>query len=141
MTDLPDVLAKICADTLAEVERRKAVWTVDDLRAAIDAAGDPTRGFGRYLKEEAARGRPALIAEIKKASPSGGLIRPDFDPPALARAYESAGARCLSVLTDEKYFQGTPEFLQAARGACALPVLRKDFMLRSEEHTSELQSH
>ena len=87
--DLPDVLAKICADTLAEVERRKAVWTVDDLRAAIDAAGDPTRGFGRYLKEEAARGRPALIAEIKKASPSGGLIRPDFDPADIATLWLS----------------------------------------------------
>lgn len=126
---LPDVLAKICADTRAVVATRKAVRSIDALRAEIDAKHDTPRGFGRALKEAAVAGRPALIAEIKKASPSGGLIRPDFDPPALARAYKAGGATCLSVLTDEKYFQGSAAYLSAARAAVDLPVLRKDFML------------
>lgn len=124
-----DVLAKICADTRATVAARKANRTIAALRAEIDAADNPTRGFGRALKEAVAKGRPGLITEIKKASPSGGLIRPDFDPPTLARAYQAGGATCLSVLTDETYFQGTPDHLIAARAAVDLPVLRKDFML------------
>ncbi len=127
--DLPDVLARICADTRASVAARKASRSIDDLRAEIEAQHDTPRGFGLALKETAASGRPALIAEIKKASPSGGLIRPDFDPPALARAYKAGGATCLSILTDEKYFQGSPAHLAAARRAVDLPVLRKDFML------------
>jgi len=126
---LPDVLVKICADTRAVVASRKASRSVDALRGEIDALPDRPRGFGRALKEAAVAGRPALITEIKKASPSGGLIRPDFDPPALARAYRDGGATCLSVLTDEKYFQGSPAHLSAARAAVDLPVLRKDFML------------
>jgi indole-3-glycerol phosphate synthase len=122
-----DALQRICTDTLAEVARRMATTSMDAIRAQAHAAG-PTRGFGRRLMDVATE-RYALIAEIKKASPSGGLIRPDFDPVALARAYRDGGATCLSVLTDGPHFQGAPEHLRAARAAVDLPVLRKDFML------------
>src|SRR5271166_4590983 len=103
-----NVLDRICADTRAEVARRRAVTPIEALEKRLDAAGPP-RGFGRALMQTAAAGRFALIAEIKKASPSGGLIRPEFDPPALARAYQQGGAACLSVLTDGPHFQGDPE--------------------------------
>ena len=126
--EIPDILARICADTRAEIENRKAAVPLGAMRARAAQAG-PSRGFGRCLKEETARGRYALVAEIKKASPSGGVIREDFDPAALARAYAEGGATCLSVLTDAPHFQGSPAHLSAARGAVELPVLRKDFIL------------
>ncbi|MBU6449479.1 MAG: indole-3-glycerol phosphate synthase TrpC [Rhodospirillales bacterium] len=123
-----DILAKICADKRAEVAALRAEKPVEELKAELRDAGKP-RGFGRALMDAAAAGKPGLITEVKKASPSGGLIRTDFDPVEIAQAYEAAGAACLSVLTDEKYFQGNAAHLRAARAAVALPVLRKDFML------------
>ena len=126
---LPDVLVGICADTLAEVARRRAATPESALRARLGRKPPPTRGFGAGLTHTVADGRIALIAEIKKASPSAGLIRPDFDPAAIAHAYQDAGATCLSVLTDGPHFQGSAEHLQAARAAVPMPVLRKDFML------------
>ena len=116
-------LAEICAFKREEVAARKARG--GDLAARIRSASPP-RGFRAAL--EAAPGY-GLIAEIKKASPSKGLIRADFDPPAHARAYAAGGAACLSVLTDERFFQGHDDFLVAARAACDLPVLRKDFIV------------
>jgi indole-3-glycerol phosphate synthase len=127
--EIPDVLARICADTRAETERRRNAATPQMLRRRIAERADLPRGFGNALKAAVVDGRCGLIAEVKKASPSGGLIRPDFDPAALARTYASAGAACLSVLTDGPYFQGDAEHLRLAREAVALPVLRKDFML------------
>jgi indole-3-glycerol phosphate synthase len=128
-TEQTDVLSRICADTRAAVVRAKTATSIEALRHEIGARDDTPRGFGSALKEAVAQGRYGLIAEIKKASPSGGLIRPDFDPAALARAYREGGATCLSVLTDGPHFQGSPEHLKAARAVVELPVLRKDFIL------------
>jgi len=123
-----DILQRILARKAEEVAARSAARPLAEMRAQA-ADMPPARGFAAAIEARIAAGDPAVIAEIKKASPSRGVIRPDFDPVAIARSYEAGGAACLSVLTDVDFFQGADAYLQQTRAACALPVLRKDFTI------------
>ena len=125
---MSDILQKILATKSEEVIAAQIRTPFADVDAAARRA-PPPRSFEPALRAKVAAGKPAVIAEIKKASPSKGVLREDFDPAAIARSYERAGAACLSVLTDRTFFQGAPEYLVAAREACALPALRKEFIV------------
>ena len=125
---MSDILQKILATKREEIAAGLAVETMAALRARADAQA-PTRDFVGALKTRVAAKKPAVIAEVKKASPSKGVLRADFRPAEIARSYEAGGAACLSVLTDRQYFQGSPDYLVEARAACSLPVLRKDFII------------
>lgn len=128
MNQPPDILNKILTRKAEEVEAAKMQWSLEALQQQARQADAP-RGFTAALRRRVAAGEPAVIAEIKKASPSKGVLREDFDPEAIARSYERGGAACLSVLTDRDFFQGSADYLRQARAACGLPVLRKDFMI------------
>jgi len=128
MTNLPDILNKILARKAEEIAQRSARVSLRVLSERV-ATLPPSRGFLTALEDKLALGQPAVITEIKKASPSKGVMRPNFNPAEIAASYAQAGAACLSVLTDVDFFQGADEYLQQARAACALPVLRKDFVI------------
>ncbi len=125
---VPTVLEKILARKAEEVAARRASVSLSELETLV-ATADASRGFARALIEQAKRKQPAVIAEIKKASPSKGVIRENFQPAEIAKSYQAGGATCLSVLTDIDFFQGADAYLKEARGACSLPVIRKDFMI------------
>lgn len=125
---MSDILKKILSRKAEEVAERSARVSLRVLREQAEAAPS-LRGFAAGMRAKLMQGLPAVIAEIKKASPSKGLLRENFDPPAIARSYERHGAACLSVLTDKDFFQGSEKYLQQARAACGLPVLRKDFII------------
>ena len=124
----PTILRKIVDRKWEEIDERKPRISVADLKAM---AGDqaPARGFANALRQRIEQQKPAVIAEIKKASPSKGILRDPFEPAVIAESYENGGAACLSVLTDRDFFQGHEDYLVAARNACSLPVIRKDFMV------------
>lgn len=124
---MDDILRKIMAHKHEEVALAKAACSLQQMRDTAQQAGKP-RDFVAALRQRIENKQPAVIAEVKKASPSKGVIRPDFDPAAIAASYAQHGAACLSVLTDQEFFQGSPEYLKQARAACDLPVLRKDFL-------------
>jgi len=128
MSDVPDILQKILRRKAEEIVTRAEQLNIRELSKRAELA-PRVRGFVREIEAFIARGQLAVIAEIKKSSPSKGVLREDFDPPAIARSYEQGGAACLSVLTDVDYFQGADEYLKAARAACSRPVLRKDFTI------------
>ena len=130
LSDTPTVLRRICDRKLEEIQERKTTRSVEALKDEALAQSAP-RGFIDSLRLRVSAGEPAVIAEVKKASPSKGVIREHFDPAELAKSYESGGATCLSVLTDIDFFQGADEYLLAARAACQLPAIRKDFTLDS----------
>jgi len=125
---MSDILDTILTRKAGEVAQRSRTRSLADLRAIADGQA-PTRGFVAAIQRRLDAGEAAVIAEVKKASPSKGVIRKDFDPAAIARSYEAGGAACLSVLTDIDFFQGSDAYLEEARGACTLPVLRKDFVI------------
>lgn len=129
---MSDILNKILDVKRDEISAAQRYQSYASLRAEVESKRDAhlqVRGFANSLRKQIAAGRAAVIAEIKKASPSKGVLRDDFQPAAIATSYQQHGAACLSVLTDVQFFQGAPEFLQQARAACTLPVLRKDFMI------------
>ncbi|MFY9973018.1 MAG: indole-3-glycerol phosphate synthase TrpC [Chromatiaceae bacterium] len=128
MVDTPDILKKICHRKVEEVRARCERLPLGEIKARV-ADAPPVRGFAAALESRLAKGEPAVIAEIKRASPSKGVLREDFRPAEIAASYERGGAACLSVLTDRDFFQGSDAYLQEARAACLLPVIRKDFMI------------
>lgn len=125
---LPTILENIVARKYEEVKENRAKISLDELQR-LAARADAPRGFAQALRQRAAARTPAVIAEVKKASPSKGVIRDNFNPAEIAASYQQGGAACLSVLTDIDYFQGSPEYLKQARAACDLPVIRKDFLV------------
>jgi indole-3-glycerol phosphate synthase len=128
MVDTPDILKKICHRKVEEVYARSERVPLGEIKARV-ADAPPVRGFAAALESRLAKGDPAVIAEIKRASPSKGVLREDFRPAEIAAGYERGGAACLSVLTDQDFFQGSDAYLQEARAACLLPVIRKDFII------------
>ncbi len=128
MTGTPDILKKIIARKHEEIAERKAIVSLEQIKTASQGIA-PARGFVKAIEQKIAAADPAVISEIKKASPSKGVIREDFNPEEIAQDYEKSGAACLSVLTDVDFFQGADEYLQQARAATSLPVIRKDFMV------------
>ena len=128
MTKTPDILKRILARKAEEVAERSQRLPLKELSRRVESAPAP-RGFIAAIERKLDQAKPAVIAEIKKASPSKGVLREDFDPAAIAKSYAEHGAACLSVLTDIDFFQGADEYLQQARAACELPVLRKDFLI------------